>query len=194
MWCRWAWQTQREWKGLIRGVDVVPTLGNGAIPDEILTLAQEAAVSSPYHRAWLAGVVARRTGFPAGVVRRRFDAEIAVRYGKRAVYDGQTEVFADMSHTSQQRAETLDQVLNHSMLVGVEPCPIGVTLWSQPWVPQWIEWEANVEAATTLDGWTLDAVDVAGKTADPTALATERLVGRTLLTVGSDADTRFGRH
>ena len=50
LWCRWPHQTLRELKGLLTGDDVLPSLGNGSIPPEVLSIAQEAVLHSPYQR------------------------------------------------------------------------------------------------------------------------------------------------
>lgn len=186
MWCRWPYQTQRRWKGIVDGADVVPTLGNGAIPDEILLLAQEAVISSPYHRRWLGALAGQRTGLPPGAIARRFDGEAALRYGAAAVYDGRTTVLGAGERPDHDRRDIFDQLLNHSQLEGAEPYPLGVTMWSQPWVPMWLEWEVDVDVSATLDGWELATVDLATVGATPpSGGASTRYTGRTLLTVGA---------
>jgi hypothetical protein len=186
MWCRWPYQTQRQWQGLVRGDQLIPTLGNGAVPSEVLQLAQEAIVSSPYHRRWLADVAGAASGVKPGIVKRRLDAEAAIRFGAKAVYDGRTTVLGTAPLADHERADAFDQALAHSLLDGAEPYPLGVTLWSQPWVPQWIEWEAEVAATPTLDGWTLGPVDL--HAADPVAALggpVSKHVGRTMLSTGA---------
>ncbi|MGH9272497.1 MAG: hypothetical protein ACRDZ2_14630, partial [Ilumatobacteraceae bacterium] len=185
MWCRWPHQTQRRWKGIIDGAGVVPTLGNGAIPDEILLLAQEAMICSPYHRRWLAGLAGPRSGLPPGAILRRFDGEAALRYGAASVFDGRASVLGAGGRPDHDRIDILDQLLNHSQLEGAEPYPLGVTMWSQPWVPMWLEWEADVDASTTLDGWQLGVVELAPTGASPPGGRSTRHIGRTLLTVGA---------
>ena len=93
LWCRWPHQVLRGMEGLVRGADVLATLGNGAIPPEVLLLAQEAVLHSPYNRSWLARRASQQSGLPVGPIRRRFDAEVAIRFGKDAVYDGNTPAF-----------------------------------------------------------------------------------------------------
>ena len=160
LWCRWAHQTVRELKGLVSGAAVLPSLGNGAVPAEVLSLAQEAVLHSPYNRGWLADVAAPSTGLPRGQIGVRLDAEAAIRFGANAVYDGTTQALAGEVAGRIEKADVADQLLRHSMFVGAEPSPIGVTVWSQPWVPTWLEWEAELDLAGTLRGWALDAVDL----------------------------------
>jgi len=185
LWCRWPHQTVRELKGLLDGDDALPMLGNGAIPPEVLLVAQEAVLHSPYNRSWLAGRAAERSGLPRGSIVRRLDAEAGLRFGKEAVYDGYTAAFGGRAASAVDRTDIADQLLRHSIFVGAEPSPIGVTAWSQPWVPLWLEWEVETAVAATLDGWQLDVVDLepTADSAPTTTTTTHR--GRTLLTSGA---------
>jgi hypothetical protein len=48
------------------------------------------------------------------------------------------------------------------LLAGVEPDPVGITSWAQPWVPLWLEYELTVASAAMPDelaGWRLGTVD-----------------------------------
>jgi len=185
LWCRWPHQVLQGMEGLLRRADVLASLGNGAIPPEVLLLAQEAVMHSPYNRPWLAALAAQRSGQPRASVRNRLDAEVALRFGKDAIYDGYTSAFGARDLSVPDRIDVSDEVLRHSMYTGAEPSPVGVTMWSQPWVPLWLEWEAETELSPTLAGWTLDAVDLEpGDEAGTGATATVRR-GRTLLTTGA---------
>ncbi len=142
-------------------------------------------ICSPYHRRWLAGLAGPRTGLPPGSILRRLDGEAALRYGAAAVYDGRASVLGAAGRPDHDRIDILDQLLNHSQLEGAEPYPLGVTMWSQPWVPMWLEWEADVDASTTLEGWQLGAVELAPTGTSPPGGQATRHIGRTLLTVGA---------
>jgi hypothetical protein len=185
LWCRWPHQVMQGMEGLLSGADVLATLGNGAVPSEVLLLAQEAVLHSPYNRGWLAQRAAQHSGLPQGPIRRRLDAEVAIRFGKDAVYDGTTAAFGARDLQVPDRTEVSDEILRHSMFVGAEPSPIGVTMWSQPWIPLWLEWEAETELAATLDGWSLDMVDLEPGDAAPPGASTAVRRGRTLLTTGA---------
>jgi len=37
---------------------------------------------------------------------------------------------------------------------------VGLTSWAQPWVPLWLEWEAEITPADDLTGWRLGPVDL----------------------------------
>ena len=82
-------------------------------------------------------------------------------------------------------ADLADQLLRHSMFVGAEPSPIGITAWSQPWVPTWLEWEAELDLTDTLRGWLLDAVDLDPDPDVTVAQTTTTATGRSLLTTGA---------
>jgi hypothetical protein len=108
-----------------------------------------------------------------------------MRFGANAVYDGTTQALASDAAGRIEKADLADQLLRHSMFVGAEPSPIGITAWSQPWVPMWLEWEGELTLTATLRGWLLDAVDLEP---DPTVIVTPTtttVVGRSLLTTGA---------
>jgi hypothetical protein len=161
-------------------------LGNGALPAEVLYLAQEAVLHSPYNRGWLGDVAAGATGLGRAGIGIRLDAEAAMRFGPDAVYDGTTQALAGDAAGRIDKADLADQLLRHSMFTGAEPSPIGITAWSQPWVPMWLEWEVELTLSDTLRGWALGAVDLEPDPDAGTAPATTTtLVGRSLLTTGA---------
>ncbi|WP_123025998.1 hypothetical protein [Mycolicibacterium stellerae] len=188
LWCRWPHQMIRQLKGVVRGSDVLPTLGNGSLPPEVLGLAQEAVLHSPYTRRWLADRGSKRTGLRANAVAARLDAEAVLRFGSTATYDAATSVFVEEADAIVDRHDIADQLWRHSLFIGVDPSPVGVTAWSQPWTPTWLEWEATAEVAVTLDDWQLDAADYEPVDGAAPATRTRTFVGRTLLTAGA-ADT-----
>ena len=218
--CRWPTQVVDRVEGVIAGDRLLPTLGNGSVPPEILSLAQEVAVHDPYHTAWLAAAAAPPAGGSgtAGLraVHQRLVAEAALRFGAGAVYDGTTTAFADLVAgadkggaararrvaaggdglvaTPLERARIHDRLLAFSLVKGADPDPVGVTCWSQPWVPLWLEWEVALEGPPepTLDGWQLGPVDL-----DPVppavggpAAAIRTFRGRSVLTTGAATTLR----
>ena len=44
-------------------------------------------------------------------------------------------------------AQVADELRRFSLVAGVDPDPVGVTAWSQPWVPLWLEWEVELDTA-----------------------------------------------
>jgi len=80
-----------------------------------------------------------------------------------------------------------DQLRRFSLVAGVDPDPVGVTAWSQPWVPLWIEWAVQLDVSDRLDGWHLGPVD-ADLTPEESAPTEERtFVGRSPITTGTAA-------
>ena len=168
--CRWPSQVTRGYQQLIQGADVLPSLGTAAVPDEVLLLAREAVVTNPYWSPWLAGVAAAKGGLDAAATTGRLAAEAALRFGADATYDGRTVAFRTADAGLQAPAQGVvrtrlddalvaDQLRRFSLLEGADPDPVGVTAWSQPWVPLWLEWEVEVHLADRLDGWALGAID-----------------------------------
>lgn len=215
--CRWPTQVVSEVQGVVAGHQLIASLGNGSVPPEVVSLAREVALHDPYHSAWLAAAAAPRLGMgsAAGVriVHQRLVAEVAVRFGTDAVFDGTTSAFADvgpgvdrgrkararrmaiggdgLAALPVQRARVFDQLLSFSLVKGADPDPVGVTCWSQPWVPLWLEWEVTLDgpASPTIDGWQLGPVDLdpapPGPAAPPVAAVTRTFQGRSLLTTGA---------
>jgi hypothetical protein len=202
--CRWPTQVVSEQQGVVKGSDLIATLDNGSVPAEVLSLAREMAIHDPYHTGWLAAAAASRLGAgtptAVGVIETRLLAEAAVRFGPDATYDGATNVFTSIGSTAQVRSaaarqpmtqpsitatQITDRVHSFSIVKGADPDPVGVTCWSQPWVPLWLEWEVELSgpAVPSIDGWTLDSVDLEGASADSTT--TRTIQGRALLTTGA---------
>ena len=106
------------------------------------------------------------TGSDAKATKSRMVAEAALRFGStEAIYDGTSgarsrKVKMAGGATRQLTDERIaDQLRRFSMVAGTDPYPVGITAWSQPWVPLWLEWEIRLDIADTLDGWTLGALD-----------------------------------
>ena len=157
----------------------ITSLGNGAIPAEALTLVREALLHDPYHDEWIAAALA-----PPGTGRttllNRLKAESVLRFGHDGTYDGTTVALnPNIAKTPkarraqaarqivqpgvrQQQTLVSDELRKFSLYQGADPDLVGVTTWAQPWVPMWIEWEAQVEGLDppTLQDWTLGALDL----------------------------------
>ena len=72
-----------------------------------------------------------------------------------------------------------------SLIAGVDPDPVSVTAWSQPWVPMWLEWEVEIDTTDRLDGWRLGPVDL--QTVDdkePPRGTARKIAGRSPLHTG----------
>jgi hypothetical protein len=169
--CRWPSQIPTQAQGLIDGRDYVDALPSGGIPDEVLTLARNTVVQDPYFVPWLAQVEANRRGLDKTLTMNRLAAESAIRFGANGVYDGTTTAFQQAAFQGAnlavaqpssfvQRVQVSDQLRRFSLFAGVDVDPVGVTAWSQPWVPMWLEWEVQLQSTDQLDGWRLAQVDL----------------------------------
>ncbi len=207
-----------EQQGIVAGDELIPSIRNGAVPPELLSLARELVVHDPYHARWMAETVAPGLGLGSAVgvtmIHDRLVAEAAIRFGVDAVYDGSTQVFAgldaerprvprgsagraglaesDLAISGQHQARVSDQLLSFSLAKGADPDPVGVTAWSQPWIPLWLEWEAVFDPPRepSLEGWQLGAVDLEPAATHPRGETLPPMVGRSLLTTGAATTLR----
>ena len=201
--CRYPAQVIRAIDQVIDGADVLPTLGSAALPDEVLLLARELVLHNPYWASWLAALAAARHALDAKATKSRMLAEAALRFGStEAVYDGTSGAFSRKvkmagGATRQITDERIaDQLRRFSLVQGVDPDPVGVTAWSQPWVPLWLEWELALELDDRIDGWQLGSVDLEpsvpfGSDGAPATPLARTLRGRSMLTTGA-ADALSG--
>ena len=191
--CRYPSQVIRGIDQVASGAEVLPSLGSAAVPEEALLLAREAVLHNPWLADWVAAAAARRYQLDAGATRKRLVAEAALRYGNgQAVYDGKSGAFSRAVKMAGGRTRSLyderiaDQLRRFSLFIGIDPDPVGITAWSQPWIPMWLEWEMALEVDDRLEGWQLGPVDydpvVSGAAA---TRPTRTLQGRSVLTDGT---------
>ena len=187
--CRWPLAGRRaSYQRLIDGADVLPSLGNGAVPAEVLLARAGGGAALPVPVA-VAGRASRPPGAAWTRLRRprRLAAEAALRFGADATYDGRTVAFRRRRRAAGalgvvRRAGRRARRRPAAPLLaarGRRPDPVGVTAWSQPWVPLWLEWEVEIDLADRARR--LDARrrrPRAGRTAPRPALATRTLRGR----------------
>jgi len=170
--CRWPSQVAQEIEGVADGTAFIRSLGSGAIPDEVLRLARNALITDPHLAQWLAAAAAPRRGLDVTATEARLAAEAVLRFGVDGTYDGTAGAVVMRHDTRAARtptsagtqaiigAQIADQLRRFSLLAGVDADPVGVTGWSQPWIPLWLEWEVALKGGNRLDGWTLEAVDL----------------------------------
>ena len=163
--CRWPTQIPTSVEGVVDGRSYIPSLANGALPPEVLTLARNALVTDPYLVPWLARAEAEKTGGDAKLFQTRLAAEAVLRFGPAGVYDGRTAAFQapppgrTKNTAGISTVQVADQLRRFSLVAGVDTDPVGVTAWSQPWIPLWLEWEAALAVSDRLEGWRLGQVD-----------------------------------
>ncbi|USQ75529.1 hypothetical protein [Ornithinimicrobium cryptoxanthini] len=193
--------------GIVEGQHVLPTLGSGAVPNEVLPLAREMVLLNGYDATWLASVGDQRVAAEKAV-KVRLAGELLRLYGTDATYDG-TGVSALTkaatgtrprasgspvweSHQARRdpvRAQLASALSAHSLLDGMAPSPVALTTWAQPWCPLFVEWEVLLEGRDDLDGWQLGPTDLepapAPQGAAPqSATVTRVLRGRAPLNTG----------
>ena len=179
--CRWPTHVINEISGVIAKDRFIRSLGNGSVPSEVLALAREALLHDPYHDEWIARAVTPAGGNRTTIL-NRLKAESVLRFGHDGTYDGATVAFhPTLARTPKARRaqaaaaplrvepgvrqrQTLiaDEMRKLSLYKGVDPDPVGVTTWAQPWIPMWLEWEVKIEGLDppTLDAWQLGSIDL----------------------------------
>ncbi len=194
--CRYPRSAVPRWDGLVEGSVVLPTLGSGAIPGEVLTVVREAILLNPYAGDWLAAAGAPDSTL-LEVYTNRISGELVRLYGVEGRYDGSTRLdFAvpkaaggSWAHLKfEEQPEHLmiaAELARHSAMHGTPPSPVALTTWRQPWVPLWLEWEVTLTGRDSLHGWHLDGYDVEAGTEPPAGNAvTTTLHGRSALGQG----------
>ena len=195
--CRYPRSAVPRWDGLVEGSVVLPTLGSGAIPGEVLIVVREALLLNPYAEDWLAAAGAPDSTL-LEVYTNRMAGELVRLYGADGKYDGNTRLdFATpkaaatgswANQTFEERPEHLmiaAELAKRSTMRGTPPSPVALTTWRQPWVPLWLEWEVTLTGRDSLHGWHLNGYDVEAGT-EPAAgnAVTTTLHGRSTLGQG----------
>jgi hypothetical protein len=184
---RWPSQVLRA-PSLTDLATVLPAVPTGALPPEVVPLSREALLLNPYLAPWLARVTAddptsREQGRDGKAIQTRFLAESAMRYGAQATYTGRS-AFLGSDVGELTAIQVADQLRRYSVYEGVEPSPVAVTAWSQPWQPIWLEWEVAITETDDLPAWSLGQIDL--DPPDPVT-PTGRVLsatGRSVLTTG----------
>lgn len=212
--CRYPGEAVPGIEGTVEGALLVPTLGNGAVPPEVVSLVREAVLLDPWADRWLAA--AASTGDDASAFRVRLAAERVRLLGDDGTYDpsGRSAVVASrrsgtqplagqplhardgtpqVRATRQARAEMNSPLLSSvaselavfSLLRGSPPSPVALTIWRQPWVPMFLEWQVTVRGTDTLAGWELTGRDLTGRGGNlPEATITRTITGRAPISRG----------
>ena len=184
--CRWPAQVPVEIGGLVKGSDLVAPFPTGGLPPEVTTLVFSGLVLDPYTAPWRAEVASKATGFDEPAVRSRMLAETALRFDKDGSFGPQGIGKAlDQRPSPYQEARLAAGLNRFSLIAGVDPDPVGVTTWAQPWVPLWLEWEVEIQGSDRLDGWKLGTIDLEASADSPPSLGPARsFTGRTALQTG----------
>lgn len=199
--CRYPGEAKASFQGTLSGATILPTLGNGAIPAEVVLVVREAIVYDGYSWRWLADA-ATPPGADSGPYAVRIVGEMTRLYGTTAIYDGSGVNFvAEIAQATQPRAaaasawssytaqtehvstQVASEFGKFSIVDGTPPSPVAITTWRQPWVPLWVEWQVRLDGSDTLDGWTLQGGDLEPGESVSTTL-TRTFTGRSSITTG----------
>ena len=184
--CRWPSQVQQGANSVVSPQRAVPALGSAAVPPELLALAREALITSPYAVEWLSAAAPSHTGTVATLAQQRLLAEAALRYGANAAYTATTTLFSDPATASPDTVESRlvgQELRRFSLFNGVDADPVGVTAWTQPWIPLWLEWQVEIDNGGAVGGWQLGGVDLV-PLSPPAAATTLVCTGRSVLAPG----------
>ncbi len=199
--CRYPGEAKAVVQGTLDGATLLPTLGNGAIPAEVLLVVREAIVYDGYSWKWLVAA-ARRPGVDDSALSARICAEMTRLYGSQARYDASGAAFvAEVARGTGPRAASTDswgayrgeqiqvggqlasELSRFSLVAGTPPSPVALTTWRQPWVPLWVEWQVHLSGSDQMTGWTLTGADVE-PTDDAATTLTRTLTGRSPISTG----------
>ena len=174
--CRYPNEAVKGIKGVVKARDLVPTLGSGAIPPEVLTVVREAMVLNPYCSRWLANAAADKEENRVQY-QHRIEGEMLRMFSIDGRYDGSGVYTLSESEISPQapgeenwhsvsfsqtalKKQAAAELSRASYLEGSNPGPLGVTAWRQPWVPLWLEWRVELEGSTRISDWELGQLDM----------------------------------
>lgn len=199
--CRFESEITTVIENIADASTVLPTLGSGALPIEVLTVAQEAMLLTPWASRWLVEAV-NPEGDDAVIelAGTRIFAEMLRLFSADGRYDGSGSITISTaprnSRGRQPRAAAIDswgsisladhlvaqqtasELARFSAISGSPPSPVGVTAWRQPWVPLLLEWRVEVTGTESLEGWELDGLDLEPNGAPDTDGRSFNFVGR----------------
>lgn len=198
--CRYPSEVKAVIAGTVDGANILPTLGNGAIPPEVLRVVREAVVFDGYSWKWLAAAD-KRADVDDDVIVSRVVGEMVRMYGTQSRYDGSGAAFVaeaaraqgpraasttDWSQYVGEKTQVQGQVASEfarfSLAAGTPPSPVALTTWRQPWVPLFVEWQVRLEGSDQLTSWSLTGTDF--ETSADDAPLTRTLTGRSPITTG----------
>jgi len=203
--CRYPKECVSGWDGVVGGATVVPSIGSGAVPDEVLRLVREAVLLDPYARSWLTRAGGQTDGQALAVIDTRLSGEMLRLYGPDGRYDGSSHLprvqgLAALGAWEARSAlgalaerQVVAELARFSLLPGTPPSPVAITTWRQPWVPLWVEWRVELAGTAGTDGWRLADLDLEPDGGSGGAAAqTFSFVGRSPIHQGLSSALRQG--
>ncbi len=173
--CRLPSQLVKGLHGILEGESLpagLVSLGSGAVPPEVDLLLREAVLTDPYRWREIVRFIDETSGKRGANVENRVKAEMALRHVG-------TKSRSPIPELDEHARDTLRR---YSLQDGYDVSPVGVTRWTQPWVPLWCEWEVELRVESSLDRWQLGPIDFDANQPIPQAAPVTRTVsGRALL-------------
>ena len=161
--CRWPGECQPGFQGVVDPAQILPTLGSGADPDEVLAGRARGRHPRPLLRS--AGSRAPASPKRSGRLGRHASPpSTSALYGASMTYDGSgadraprgrltgpraaASSWSDVSASSVDSATQLSvELAGYSYVAGATPSPVALNPWRQPWVPLYVEWKVRVRGA-----------------------------------------------
>jgi hypothetical protein len=182
--CRWASELAITFGDLYQAADYLRELTNLSLPKATNRIVEHSYLFDPYMFEWAFQSIASTVPKDyVAATQNRLRGELALRYSADGRYDGTAPMLrADTALPGLMKAQASQLLFAYSLAEGVEPSPVSITSWSQPWSPIWLEWELEVTPGDGLEGFSLGAVDFTG---DPALFDTRpKIAGRAPLTTG----------
>ncbi len=198
--CRFPSEAVKAIKGVVEAAELVPSLGSGAVPAEVLIVVREAMILNPYCSRWLAAAAPKRRQSDLPKYEARVQGEMLRLFSADGRYDGTGEYTLStaplsaggrspraVSGDAWERVSSRETLISRqvaaelsraSYVVGTTPSPLGVTAWRQPWVPLWLEWRVVLSGSDTLDDWDLGDLEFVRRSDASPETKTFEFVGR----------------
>ena len=190
LWCRWASELVVGFGDIFDASDYLGRLSNSELPKATNRILQNTFLFDPYKHDWVNHAIS--VVLPdkkVSSVQNRLRGEMALRFSSDGIYDGTATILRGKKDSSGldagsdiMKAQASQHLFDHSLFEGVEPSPVAITSWAQPWSPVWMEWEIEITPGDGLKGFSLDMVDFTGR---PNLKATkQKISGRAPITSG----------
>ena len=200
--CRWTEELAAEIGDDFRAEALLSPIGHAGLPQATNRLLQHSLLFDPHILPWTFNAIMRiQSPDRVGATQNRLRGEIALRYGADGIYDGYAPILRaddgsggggrrDAGASDMLRAQISEELRRFSVFEGIDPSPVGITSWAQPWSPIWLEWQIELTPAPGgLDGWELGRIEFdtpapAAAAAAVAGVTPVTLSGRSALTTG----------
>lgn len=182
--CRWTQEIDNRMGSVLTASSYLPRVRSAHIPAAAERLIDNTFLFDPYILPWSFKAIEMVVQSDlVGPTQNRLRGEIALRYTKDGRYDGDASLVQAKDDVAPAMRHAISEELRRfSIIEGIDPSPVGVTSWSQPWCPIWLEWEVAIDIGENLEGWSLGRIEFAGE--GKAAGAQVTLSGRSPVTSG----------